>query len=283
MTPRLSISNPYREKKHEPEESGLTMKNAVKAKLRAGEAVFGFRMDFVSPYIVEILGKTGFDFVYFDCEHGPMTEESCDEMIRAAEGVGITPLVRTPSIESGAILRYLDSGAMGVIIPHCHNQAVAENAVKAVKYPPAGDRGMGGRSFVLSGKSVQDYVREANEESLIIVMIEDPEAVDNLEEILAIDQIDVLFVGRLDLSVSLGIPGQLDHPRINEIINEVISRARPAGKAVGVGAVDDRKPEHIREFLARGAQFFSLNTTSILSGAARESLHKIKGVWVPQA
>ena len=160
------------------------MRNSVKAKLKAGKSVFGFRMDFVSPYIVEILGKTGFDFVYFDCEHGPMSEESCDEMIRAAELVGIVPLVRTPSIEPAAILRYLDSGAMGVIIPHCHNRTVAKNAVKAVKYPPAGDRGMGGRSFVLSGKSVQDYVRDANEETLIIVMIEDPEAMDNLPEIL---------------------------------------------------------------------------------------------------
>ena len=259
------------------------MRNSVKAKLKAGKSVFGFRMDFVSPYIVEILGKTGFDFVYFDCEHGPMSEESCDEMIRAAELVGIVPLVRTPSIEPAAILRYLDSGAMGVIIPHCHNRTVAKNAVKAVKYPPAGDRGMGGRSFVLSGKSVQDYVRDANEETLIIVMIEDPEAVDNLQEILSIEEIDVLFVGRLDLSVALGIPGQLDHPRINEIISEVISQARDVGKAVGVGAVDDRKPERIREFLQQGAQFFSLTTTSMLAGGARESLQKIKDVWVPQA
>ena len=253
------------------------MRNAIKAKLNAGDAVFGFRMDFNSPYIVEILGKTGFDFVYFDCEHGPMSEESCDDMIRAAELVGITPLVRTPSVEPTAILRFVDSGAMGVIIPHCQNRQVAQNAVKAVKYPPVGDRGIGGRSLALSGKSVSDYVQDANRETLLIVMIEDPKAIKNLPEILSIDEIDVLFVGRLDLSVSLGIPGQVEHLKINEVMHEVIFQARTAGKAIGIGAVDERKPERIREFIDQGVLFFSLNTTSILTGGAREALQKIKG------
>jgi 4-hydroxy-2-oxoheptanedioate aldolase len=253
------------------------MRNAVKAKLKAGDAVFGFRMDFTSPYIVEILGKTGFDFVYFDCEHGPMSEEACDEMIRAAELVGVTPLVRTPSIEPAAILRFLDSGAMGVIIPHCQNRQVAQSAVKAVKYPPVGNRGIGGRSLALSGKSVSEYVRDANRETLLIVMIEDPEELNNLPEILSIDEIDVLFVGRLDLSVSLGIPGQVEHHKINEVIHEVIFQTRATGKVVGIGAVDERKPERIRKFIDQGALFFSLNTTSILTNGARESLKKIKG------
>jgi 4-hydroxy-2-oxoheptanedioate aldolase len=172
---------------------------------------------------------------------------------------------------------------MGVIIPHCQNRQAAQSAVKAVKYPPVGDRGMGGRSFVLSGKSVSDYIQDANKETLLIVMIEDPHAVNNLSEIVRIDEIDILFVGRLDLSVSLGIPGQLEHPRIDEIIHEVISQARAADKAVGIGAVDGRKPERIKEFIDQGALFFSLNTTTILLNGAQESLQKIKGTWLPNS
>ena len=93
----------------------------------------------------------------------------------------------------------------------------------------------------------------------------------------SIDEIDVLFVGRLDLSVSLGIPGQVEHLKINEVMHEVIFQARAAGKAIGIGAVDERKPERIREFIDQGVLFFSLNTTSILTGGAREALQKIKG------
>jgi len=223
------------------------------------------------------LGNTGFDFVYFDCEHGPMSEEACEEMIRATELVGLTPLVRVPSGESGVILRFLDSGAMGVIVPHCSTKQAAQAAVEAVKYPPDGERGIAGRSLSLSGMSVADYVREANKETMVIAMIEDAESVKNLSEILTVDGLDVVFIGRLDLSVSLGIPGQVNHPMIKEAVEKVITEARKAGKVVGVGAIDVGKPESVKQFSNQGAQFFSLNAASILTSASRDLLKKIRG------
>jgi 4-hydroxy-2-oxoheptanedioate aldolase len=130
------------------------MKNATKAKLKAGRTAIGIRLDFTSPDVVESLGNLGFDFVYFDLEHGPTGEEACREMIRAAELVGLTPLVRVPFNEPGVVARFLDSGALGIIFPHCNTRQDARAAVKAVKYPPDGERGLGGRSLSLSGLSV---------------------------------------------------------------------------------------------------------------------------------
>ena len=251
-------------------------KNLVKEKLKAGKTAVGIRMDFSSPYVLELLGKSGFDFVYFDCEHSSLSVGACEDMFRAAELVGLTPLVRVPSSEPGVILRYLDSGAMGVIIPHSHNREAAENAVKAVKYSPEGDRGIAGRSLSLSGLSVANYVKEANKETLVALMIEDAEAITNVAEIAAVDGVDVLFIGRLDLSVSLGIPGEIEHPTIKEAVNKLIAQGRAAGKAVGVGAIDVGKPESIKHFMSQGAQFFSLNLTSILTNASRQLLQKIR-------
>jgi len=254
----------------------MIRKNTAKQKIKAGEAVIGFSMDFASSFIVELLGKCGFDFVYFDCEHGPMSEEACEHMIRAAEFVGLTPMVRVPSYEPHVILRFLDLGAMGIIIPHCNTKQAAQAAVKAVKYPPEGERGIGSRPVSLSGISMADYVKEANKETLIIVMIEDPVAIDNLSEILKVDGLDVLFIGRGDLSLSMGVPGQMDDFKIKEAVNKMITQVRASGKAVGVGAMDVRKPESYKQLLNQGAQFFSLNLTSILTMATRELLQKFK-------
>jgi len=244
-------------------------------KIRAGQAVFGFRMDFASPFNVENLGTTGFDFVYFDCEHGPMSEEACEGMIRAAELVGITPLIRTPSGQPDVILRFLDLGAMGIIVPHCDSQESALAAVKAVKYPPEGERGIGGRLLSLSGMPTAQYIKEANIETMVIVMIEDPKGVDNFSDILKVNGIDLFLIGRLDLSISLGIPGQVDHPRIKEAVNKIITQARAAGKAVGIGALDVGKPENIKQFMNQGAQFFPFNFTTIFNRAAKDLLKQI--------
>jgi len=254
----------------------MLKKNATKEKIKAGQAVIGFRMDFTSPYIIEVLGNVGFDFVYFDCEHGAMSEESCGEMIRAAELVGVTPLVRLPANHPG-ILRLLDSGVMGVIFPHCNTKQEAQAAVKAVKYPPEGERGIGGRSLAMSAMPTADYVIEANKETMVIGMIEEAEALNNLSDILTVDGLDVLFIGRSDLSISLGIPGQVNSPVIQDAVNRIITEGRAAGKAVGVGAINVDDTDSVRHFLEQGAQFFSLNCTSILRSASRNLLKKIKG------
>ena len=252
-------------------------KNTTREKLKAGQAVIGFRMDFASPDVVEILSNIGFDFVYYDCEHGPMNEEACQDMIRVAELVGLTPMVRVSSNQPWLILRALDSGAMGIIVPHCNTKEEAQRAVKAVKYPPEGERGIAGRSLRMSGMSRGDYIVEANKETMVIAMVEEGDAIDNLSEILTVDGLDVLWIGRGDLSVSLGIPGEFNHPMMHEAVTKIITTGRAGGKVVGVGAIAVDDPESVRQFINQGAQFFSLNCAGILRNAARELLEKIKG------
>lgn len=251
-------------------------KNTTKEKLKAGQAVIGFPLNFASPDIIEILSNIGLDFVYFDCEHGSMSEETCQDMIRVAELVGLTPIVRVASNQPWFILRALDSGAMGIIVPHCDTKEEAQRAVKAAKYPPVGERGIAGRSLRLSGMLHADYIIEANKETMVIAMIEDAEAIDNLPEILAIGELDVLLVGRADLSLSMGVPGQVNHPMIQEAIKKVITQGRAAGKAVGVGHLSIDDPDSYGQFLRQGAQFFSVNPANLLRSAARQFLQKVK-------
>ena len=211
----------------------MLKKNLTKEKLKAGQAVIGFRMDYSSPDIIEILGNVGFDFLYYDCEHATMNEEACQYMIRTAELVGLTPIVRIPTNQPHYILRTLDSGAMGIIIPHCNTREEAQSAVKAAKYPPVGERGIAGRSIRMSGMGPADYVIEANKETMVIAMMKEAQALENFSEILSFDGLDVVWIGRADLALSLGIPGQLTHPKVQEAVKKVIAEARAEGKIIG--------------------------------------------------
>jgi 4-hydroxy-2-oxoheptanedioate aldolase len=254
----------------------MLRQNMTKSKLKAGQPVIGMRMEFSSPYLVHSLGNLGLDFVYFDLEHGLIGEESCQEMLRAAEAANLTPLVRVPLNETGTITRVLDAGAMGIIASHCKSKEDAESAVKAVKLPPEGERGTTGPP---GGMTLSEYITAVNRETLVIVMIEESEALDNLSSILAVAELDVLFIGRLDLSLSLGIPGQVDNPRIQQAVERVITEGKAAGKAVGVGAINVGDPGSIREFIKRGAQFFSLNAVSLLRNSTASLLNEIKLDW----
>jgi 4-hydroxy-2-oxoheptanedioate aldolase len=231
-------------------------------------------MEFASPYLVRSLGNLGLDFVYLDLEHGLIGEESCQEMIKAAESANLTPLVRVPLNETGTITRVLDAGAMGIIVSQCKSQEDAEAAVKAVKLPPEGERGSAGPP---GGMTLPEYITAINRETLVIIMIEEAEALDNLSRILTVSGLDVLFIGRLDLSLSLGIPGQVDSPQIQQAVARIITEGRAAGKAVGVGAINAGDPGSIREFIKRGAQFFSLTATSVLRNSTVRLLNEIKG------
>jgi 4-hydroxy-2-oxoheptanedioate aldolase len=251
-------------------------RNTTKEKLSSGQVVIGLRMDYPSPDIIEIVGDAGFDFVYYDCEHGPMNEETCQTMIRTAELVGLTPMVRVPANEPWHILRALDSGATGIIIPHCNTKEEALKAVKASKYPPEGERGIAGRSIRISGMRPANYIVEANREIMVIAMIEEAQALENLSEILTVDGLDVVWIGRGDLSLSLGVPGQYNHPEVQQAVNKVITEGRAGGKFVGVGAIDVGDPGSIKQFAGLGAQFFALNSANLFRMAARACLEKAR-------
>ncbi|MSQ14132.1 MAG: hypothetical protein EXR47_08455 [Dehalococcoidia bacterium] len=244
----------------------MMRKNPLKAKLRNGEAIVGLFINLPSPALVEMTGLMGYDYVIIDGEHGIADLESCEHMVRAAEAVGITPLVRIAENDPQNILRYLDAGAMGVQIPMVNSKADAEAVVRSVFYPPKGRRGLAGvrASRYGIGMSMPQYVGMANEELLAIVQIETTQAVANAKEICAVDGVDIIFIGPSDLSSSMGLAGQPTHPDVLRSIEAVGKVAQAAGKAAGTIARDAEAYEHWR---AAGFQYLATGVTNLVQSA----------------
>jgi staphyloferrin B biosynthesis citrate synthase len=156
-------------------------------------------------------------------EHTPFDLHDVTQMVMAAERVGITPIVRTPGFDPAFILRLLDQGVRGIQVPHVSNPETAREAVKAVRYPPQGERGMaaGSRAAEFGKVSLLDHMAQSNREVLLACMIEDVEAIERIDEIAAVEGVDLLAVGPSDLSRSLGVSGQPDHPRLIAAIDRV--------------------------------------------------------------
>jgi len=231
-------------------------KNCLKEALMNGKTVFGPFLKITDPAVVEIMGFAGFDFVIIDQEHGPIAIQNTQNMIRAAESIGITPIVRVNKNDEALILRNLDIGAQGVEIPQINNKKNAIQAVKSVKYFPQGNRGVCRfvRAANYSSMNKYEYFKEANQENLIIVHIEGLEGINNLDEILSVSGIDVVFIGPYDLSQSLGIPGEVNNPLVIEKMKEVILKCKNSDTVVGTFA-DDVK---IAKFWASlGVQYVS--------------------------
>ena len=164
--------------------------NRAKAKLLAGEIAVGGSVNFYAPIVVEMYGVLGFDWAWIDCEHGSSNDSESENMIRAAELHDITPVVRVPNAEPSTLLRFLDRGAQGLIVPHINNREEAEAVARASHYYPMGDRSSatGGRTNRLgSGLPPAEYYEAANRETLVICMVETPEAVANVRDIASVD------------------------------------------------------------------------------------------------
>jgi 4-hydroxy-2-oxoheptanedioate aldolase len=250
--------------------------NKLKAKLKAGEACLGAFINFPSAQAVEICGICGLDFVIVDDEHGPMSIESTESMVRAAQLTGMTPIVRVAQNLPQVILRYLDIGSGGVQLPMINTLQDAESAVTSVKYYPEGRRGLAGTraaSYGL-GKTLSDYVVDANRETMLITHVETPQAVESLPQVLKLDAIDVVFIGPTDLSQSMGFPGRPNEPAVQEVIDRCIKQIRDAGKAAGTICRDGA---HARELIDKGVTYIAGNVGGMLGGAVRGYLKTARG------
>ncbi|MFA5985328.1 MAG: aldolase/citrate lyase family protein [Methylococcaceae bacterium] len=196
--------------------------NKVKQALREGKIVYGLLNSVPSPLLVEMLGYAGYDFVILDQEHVCSNPETLENMIRAAECAGITALVRVPGMDSGAILRALDSGAQGIVVPHVQSREQALAAVRASRYHPMGLRGIsGGRTTGFGRLDLPTYFERANAELLVAVMIEDKAGVENIDAIVSVEGIDLVLDGAIDLSQSYGFPGLAQHPQVQAAIGRI--------------------------------------------------------------
>src|SRR3984957_6579020 len=208
--------------------------NRVKRIMRDGGLALGTHVGGIpDPQIVELIGLAGFDAAFIDMEHTTFDLHDVQAMVMAAERVGVTPIVRTPGFDPAFILRLLDMGVQGVQVPHVSSAAVAREAVKAVRYPPQGERGMAAASRAAGyGKTrLLDHMAASNREITLACMIEDMEAVENIDAIAAVEGVDLLAVGPSDLSRSLGVSGQPDHPRLVAGVDRVREAVKKGGSA----------------------------------------------------
>jgi len=220
--------------------SGPSLKKPLRWRLRNGEVLFGPFMKLASPQIVEIVGRTGFDFVILDTEHAPLDFESVENLVRAADGVKLPALVRVYENSPSLISRSLDVGAEGILVPHISSGEEARALSRAARFAPDGERGICRyvRAAGFSGMDRYAYFEEANRNTLVVAIVEGKEGIANLDEVLSTPGLDVVFIGPYDLSQSLGVVGQVDNPEVVRVVQHLVERARSFGVAVGTFADD---------------------------------------------
>ena len=246
-------------------------KNRVKERLAAGEPVYGVSVMIPSPQIVEMIGAAGFDWVLLDCEHGTLTLESVELMAMAAEAAGITAIARPMSRSPEHILQVLDRGVMGVQVPHVNTAEDAREVIAAVKYHPLGRRSLaaGTRAAVYDAHgTLADHVKAANDATLIAVQLEDREAIENIDALLKVENIDVFFIGPSDLSQSMGYPGNPKAPPVAQAIDASFRKMLAAGRTPGTPAT----AENVRDVLDKGVRYIYTHLPRLLSASAKAYL-----------
>lgn len=210
------------------------MKN-LKQRLKNGETLNGCWLNLGSAVTAEIVGLSGFDWVLIDLEHGAGSESTTLSQIQALEHTTAGVIVRAESTEPQRIHRVLDMGAEGVMCPKVRNAEEALKVVKGLHYPPFGNRGVAKMVRATQfAQNFNDYYQKSRDQILGVVQIETIEVLSHLDEVAAIDGVDVLFIGPADLSMELGIFGQFDHPTFVEALNKIVAAAKKANKAVGI-------------------------------------------------
>ena len=224
--------------------------NTVKRRLKAGERTAGAWLQLCSPIAAEIMADAGFDWLLIDMEHGHGDYQTLLAQLQAIEGSGTAPLVRVQANDVAVIKRVLDLGAYGVMIPWVSGRRECEAAVSACKYPPEGIRGMAGSHRAAGfGRFAAEYWKRANAEILVIVQIETAEALREVDAMLTVPGVDMVFVGPTDLSAAVGHVGDPKHPEVVEAIAAIERAARKAGVALGTIS---RSWDEARVLYARG-------------------------------
>lgn len=208
--------------------------NPLKAKLAAGECITCFMVTLPSVAMAQVLAASGVDCLILDMEHGAIDLPTAQAMVAVTRGSAATPIVRVPAVEPWLVKPVLDTGAMGINFPMVGDAETARATVRAVRYPPDGERGWApAMAPIRWGMPTADYLKQANGELLNVVTVEEPEAVRRLDEILAVPGIDVVVIASFDLSLSLGVPGRFDDPGLLALVEEAEAKVRASGLPLG--------------------------------------------------
>ena len=256
----------------------MIRKNLVKQKLMRGEVVIGCSVRISHPTVAEILGMIGFDYLMMDGEHSPLDAQTLENMVRACDAAGVVTAARLPVSDPEAMLPFLDTGILGVQIPHCQTPDDIRRIVDAAKYPPIGKRGVGpGRATCFGAIPTNEHIEQWNEEMLVFAMVEDVDGLKNLPEILTVPGLDVIAIGQNDLSTSLGYPGNPFHPKVQEIITGMVRQIRDAGCWASTSG--GTKLEHAKHYAEMGVQVLKFADATILRTGATELLKTTRAAF----
>jgi 4-hydroxy-2-oxoheptanedioate aldolase len=239
----------------------MIRENKAKRIMKSGGIAMGVFMSFTDPAVMEILGRIGFDFIVVDNEHFHYDKSVLAGMMRAAESRGIdsAPMIRVREGSVGEIKNALDLGALGIQIPDVNTYEQARAIIDAAYYPPIGHRGFGSgqRAIGYGFMDRFEYFKTANSEVLNVLQCESLESVANLDKILSIEEVDVVFVGAMDLSCSMGedVMGRRDHPALVRVFNDAVKKIVDSGKIAGGGASSERE---VKELCDMGVRYLSL-------------------------
>jgi 2-keto-3-deoxy-L-rhamnonate aldolase RhmA len=247
---------------------------SIKQKFANGETSIGSWMSMGHVSIAEILASAGYDWVVVETEHTAIDVSEVLRLLIAIEGRGTVPLVRLAWNDPIQAKAVMDSGAAGVIVPMVNSKEEAELAVKSVKYPPDGFRGVGLARAQGYGPDFDEYMGRANQDGLLMLQIEHIDAVNNIDEILSVQGIDGTYIGPYDLSCSMGLPGKLDHPDVEAAKAKVLAATRARGLAPGIHLVHPHTARgELGRCIEQGYRFIALGTDILFLGDSAREMH----------
>ena len=250
---------------------------SLKERLRKKEVTIGSWITLGHPSVAEIMANSGFDWLTVDMEHSAITLHQAQQLIQVIELSGVVPLVRVGENDPNLIKRVMDAGAHGVIVPMVNSKEDAEKAVRSVKYPPRGFRGVGLARAQKYGADFEGYRKWNQKESVVIVQVEHIKAVENLEAILSVEGVDGFLIGPYDLSGSLGVPGQFDHPNVVAALKRVRDVSKKMNALSGFHVIPP-DPAGVSKKIREGYRFIAYSLDILFLGdACRKGLKEIRG------
>jgi 2-keto-3-deoxy-L-rhamnonate aldolase RhmA len=251
--------------------------NRLKRALQESRPLIGtFVVEFRQPAVMQLLANAGFDFVFVDNEHGAFSMESVGELSRAAVLLGISPIVRVPDIAYPYIAQTLDVGAQGIMIPRVTDARQVREVVQKMRYPPLGERGSALERGLTQFKAgpVVEVMQSVHAETMLVVQIETCQALEAIDEIVAVPGVEAVLVGPNDLSIALGVPGQMEHPILKDAIQRTISACQKTGVFPAIHLGDPRLAAY---WASRGMRLVSTGSeVSFIMRAGRESVEILR-------